>query len=145
MEKEGNWASNWKSLKQMQALKTFFRCQQSMCAHVFGHLYISAGHLHSGLHRLLPSAALIRAIIKNCVNCCWGKHQPLSSLRTSIQFFVIPLNGERTGIINLLHPRDKSSVKVRDGPAKKQRMRASPFYFDQADQSCLFNAKAKGS
>lgn len=66
----------------------------------------------------IPSAALIRTIIKSHVNWCWSKHQltlTLSSLRTSVHFSLcIPLNGGRTGIINLRHPGDESSVKERE-------------------------------
>lgn len=51
----------------------------------------------------------------------------------------IPLNGERTSVINLRYPGDKSSVKEVDGgETKKGRKRASRLHIDQAGR-CLVN------
>lgn len=103
----------------MNTYPLFLYFKVCACARV--HLHVSAGHLYSGLQALSPSAALIRALIKSCVNWCWGQHWPPRSLRTSIQLsFCIPLNGERSSIINLLYAGDKSSVKERDREKQSQ-------------------------
>lgn len=71
----------------------------------------------------------------------------------------IPLNGGRTGVINLQHPGDESSVKERErGKRQRERQRmvagecnlelkkrASCFCIDQADDSRLVNVMAKPS
>lgn len=76
----------------------------------------------------------------------------------------IPLNGGRTGIINLRHPGDESSVKERGRESEKEKerereterdvggksnlqpkKRASCFCIDQADDSHLVNVVAKPS
>lgn len=129
INKEGSWVNKecflkWTHILSHKAASFFFFCISAVrvCACARVHLHVTAGHLYSGLQRLSPSAALIRDVIKSCVNWCWGQHWPPSSLRASIQFsFCIPLNGERTSIINLLYPGDKSSVKE---PNKREKERA---------------------